>query len=94
MVITAFAQNTKSTIKGFVTDKDNGEPIISALVKIENSKIVTQTDVNGFFNLPKLEPGTYTLVISFNNYDDNSFVVDVDTGQILSKKNRVNEKEE
>lgn len=86
MVITAFAQNTKSTIKGFVTDKDNGEPIISALVKIENSKIVTQTDVNGFFNLPKLEPGTYTLVISFNNYDDNSFVVDVDTGQILSKK--------
>jgi TonB-dependent Receptor Plug Domain/CarboxypepD_reg-like domain len=86
------AQSTKGTIKGFVTDKANGEPIISALVRIDGSAKSSQTDVNGFFNLPKLDSGAYTIIISANNYDDEILEISVVPGDIIAKKIELNKK--
>jgi hypothetical protein len=81
----AFSQNT-GLIKGFVVDATNGEPIISALVKVEDTKLQTQTDVNGFFSIPKIAAGTYNLIITFNNYEPKTEQITIAEGEIVSKK--------
>lgn len=52
-------------VKGIVTDA-NGEPIIGATVKVNNSKNATVTDINGNFSLNNVSNGT--LVVSYVGY--------------------------
>ena len=47
--LTLFAQ--KGSVRGFVYDKENGEPIMFCNVIIEGKSIGASTDVNGFFNI-------------------------------------------
>ena len=63
------AQNLTGIVKGFVYEKANSEPIIGATVSLKDKNKGTQTNVNGFFNLSKIEPGTYTLVITALGFD-------------------------
>ncbi len=68
----AFAQAPTGIVKGFVYEKANGEPIIGATVSLKDKNKGTQTNINGFFTLSKLEPGNYILVISalgFESYE-------------------------
>jgi len=55
-------------IKGVVIDKKNKETIIGANVVISGTTIGKSTDLNGEFILDKLQPGKYTLKISFISY--------------------------
>ncbi len=69
-----------ATIRGFVTDKSNAEPILFEKVKLLNksdSSIVagTLTDVNGYYLFPKVSFGNYLLVIENPKYI--SFVKEV-----------------
>ncbi len=65
---TVVAQTTHD-IKGVVTDKNN-EPIVGALVTVENTNISTITDVDGKFLLqgrhltPKGEQSPYLLLVT------------------------------
>jgi hypothetical protein len=62
-----FATNLFSqtgTLKGFVYEKANGEPLIGATITIQNTKKGAQTNVSGFFTIPKIEVGSYTLKIT------------------------------
>ncbi|NMD00759.1 MAG: TonB-dependent receptor [Bacteroidales bacterium] len=76
----------QSTIRGFVYDKSNGEPIMFANVLIKNTKIGATTDVNGFFNFTKLQPGTYTLRVLYIGYDTVNVQVTVKDKEIVTKK--------
>ncbi|WP_347157257.1 TonB-dependent receptor [Pontibacter chitinilyticus] len=60
-----FAQ--QGTLKGKVTDKISGEGIIGAVVFVKGTAKGTTTDYNGDYTLP-LEPGTYTLSVTFVSY--------------------------
>ena len=42
------AQNTTGTIRGFVYDQDNGEPVIFTNVMLQGKSIGASTDVNGY----------------------------------------------
>ncbi len=77
---------SQGTIRGFVYDKANGEPMIYANVVIKNTKLGTTTDVNGFFNFSKLQTGTYTLNILYVGYDSLSVTVTVKDKEIITKK--------
>ncbi len=57
-----FAQ--KASISGTVTDKDK-QPLIGAIIKLENTTIGTTIDINGNFKLENLDTGKVTLVISY-----------------------------
>lgn len=62
------------SIRGFVYDKSNGEPMPFEkvrLVKESDSTLVAGgiTDVNGFFSLPKIQQGTYTLKVENFSYN-------------------------
>ena len=62
-----FSQNTPGEIKGKVYFKEDNSPLPGASVYVEvgNTKIGEATDHDGKFTIKPLEPGTYTVTISF-----------------------------
>lgn len=73
MSISASAQS----IKGFVYEKETGEPVIFANVVIDELKIGTTTDINGYFSFSTIDAGDYNLKVSFVGYQDNVVPVNV-----------------
>lgn len=67
IVSSALAQT--GSVRGFIYDNDNGEPVIFTNILLKGTKYGTATDVNGFFNITKVKAGNYTLVVSFIGYE-------------------------
>ena len=79
-----FAQT--GTLKGFVIDKESGEPCMFANVSIPIGTTVlgASTDDNGFFSIPKIPVGSHTLTISYLGYTDYAEEFSIDKeGQLL-----------
>lgn len=72
----AFAQD--SGLTGYVYDVENGDPIIGATVKVDGSKIVTVTDVDGKFTLNGLQPKNKRVTVTYVGYAPNT--VDIKEG--------------
>ena len=64
----AFAAAT-GQIKGKITDKKSGEPVISASVQIVGTTLGAMTDFDGNFNIRQVETGTYVVKISHLDYN-------------------------
>ncbi|MBL6658160.1 MAG: TonB-dependent receptor [Flavobacteriales bacterium] len=79
-----FAQ--KGDIRGFVYDKDNGEPIMFCNVIVEGLAIGTATDVNGFFNISGVPAGNQTLLVTYIGYDTLRQSLTLKNKQILNQK--------
>ncbi len=79
-------------VKGFVYDKRTGEPIFYATVRIDGKNIGAQTDVNGFFNIPKIAVGSYKLLASFSGYDNLEQDITIDAGDVITQKFYLNKK--
>ncbi|MBP7497216.1 MAG: TonB-dependent receptor [Bacteroidales bacterium] len=79
-----FAQ--KASVSGQLLDEKN-EPVIGAIVKIENTIIGTVTDIDGKYLLDKLDPGKYTLVFSIVGFitQKQSFTLTAGQNLILNK---------
>lgn len=65
--VSIWAQN--GSIRGFVTEKKSGEPIIFTSVYLDNTTFGIATDVNGYYSLSKLPPGDYTLISTGLGFD-------------------------
>jgi hypothetical protein len=74
------------TIRGFVYDKQTGEPIIFTNVILKGTTIGAATDVNGYYSISKVTPGSYTLQVTFLGYDTAQKVVSVARDQIITEK--------
>ncbi|MCB9231247.1 MAG: TonB-dependent receptor [Bacteroidia bacterium] len=81
-----FAQGT---IRGRVTDGDNGEAMIGATVRIFQDSTLrggAYTDLEGNFNIANVAAGKYRLVISYLNYLTLEVQnIEVKTGDIYSR---------
>ncbi len=62
-----FAQETGS-IAGTVVDKINGDPLISASVRVEGTALVGFADLDGKYLFRGVTPGTYTVVANFDGF--------------------------
>ncbi len=80
-----FSQNTGS-IKGFVYDKSNGEPIIFTNVYLYKTTYGSSTDVNGYFIITKVPAGDYTLVVTYLGYDTINIPITLEPGAVISKQ--------
>lgn len=80
---TSFSQT--GAIKGFIYDKDNGEPCMFANVSLIGTSYGAATDVNGYFSIPKIPDGDYTLVVSYVSYDSIADPLTIANGKIFSK---------
>lgn len=56
-------------IKGVVIDSESGESIIAATVWVRELGRGARTDFDGFYALPEMEPGNYTLTVTYVGYD-------------------------
>ena len=83
----AWAQTAE--VRGFLYSEKSGEPVIYSNVLLFNgSKMVTgaQTDVNGYFYITRIQPGSYTLVPKALGYDSLSLPITLKAGEIKTQK--------
>ena len=69
-------------VRGFVYDKETGEPILFANVYFNGTTIGTNTDLNGFYSLSKVPVGTYTLTAYVIGFDTATQVITVKAGSV------------
>ncbi|HPT02611.1 MAG TPA: TonB-dependent receptor [Bacteroidales bacterium] len=83
-----FAQN--NIIRGFVYDKETGEPIIFTNVYLYKTSYGAATDENGYFSITRIPDGNYTLMVTFLGYDTLREPVSVKGNTILNRKIYIN----
>ena len=82
-LIQVYAQ--EGTVRGFVYDKQNGEPVLFCNIQIKKTKIGTTTDINGMYTLPKVKPGNYTLIVSYLGYNTLEESITLKPNEIITK---------
>ncbi|HET6228222.1 MAG TPA: TonB-dependent receptor, partial [Bacteroidia bacterium] len=86
LFITSAVLAQTGTIKGFVYQKETGEPVLFTTVYLKGTTIGQSTDVNGYFSISQIPAGNYTIMINAIGYDTLQEEVTVKPGDILTKK--------
>ncbi len=78
------------TIRGFITDKENGEPVAFQNIRLLNksdSSLVqgAATDLNGFFTIPKVNRGEYILSVSNQAYNNFFKLITIEGADLILK---------
>lgn len=68
--LTTFAMAQNGQMRGKVSDKDTGEPLIGANISLEGTTMGAATDGDGIFVITNIPAGTYTVILSYIGYDD------------------------
>lgn len=63
----ASAQQSAS-VSGYITDAATGETLIAANVALLDRRQGTTTNTSGYYSLQNIEPGVYTIVVSYIGY--------------------------
>jgi len=61
----------QTSLQGKVTEEETGEPLIGAYVVLNKNGVFvtgTSTDIDGNFNIPNLDPGTYDVEVSYTGF--------------------------
>ncbi|GAB4285459.1 MAG: carboxypeptidase regulatory-like domain-containing protein [Marinilabiliales bacterium] len=75
------------TVRGFIYDKGNGEPILYANVVLYGAKKYgTASDINGYFSITKIDPGSYKLEVTALGYDTVELQIQIKANAITDQK--------
>jgi hypothetical protein len=72
-----------ASINGFVEDASSGETLIGANVYLSETEEGAATNTSGYFTMPGLAPGSYTLVCSYVGYTPYRTTVELEAGEEL-----------
>jgi len=75
----SYAQGQNNTLSGYIRDASNGETLIGCTVFVQGQTQGTYSNEYGFYSL-SLEPGQYTITISYVGYTSQSVAVDLTQG--------------
>lgn len=81
-----YAQSGLGDVRGFVYDRDTGEPIIFTAVLLQGTNHAVATDINGFFSINRVPAGNYTLSSTYVGYDTTRIALTIKSGEILNQK--------
>ncbi|MDZ7330656.1 MAG: carboxypeptidase-like regulatory domain-containing protein [candidate division KSB1 bacterium] len=73
----AFAAAQRGQITGRVTDSETGKGLPGANILLKGTSIGTASDLNGFYNLSNVPPGTYEIIVRYIGYEEVTFSVQV-----------------
>lgn len=76
----------KGSVKGFVYDQKTGEGVAFATIKVTGTDFGAVTDDQGFFHIPNLQEGSYTLVFSYVGYESVSQEVEIKKNATVNLK--------
>jgi hypothetical protein len=85
-VIPSLANAQNAVIRGFVYEKESGEPVIYTNVYLQNTTYGAATDVNGYFVISKIPAGNYTLLVTYLGFDTLKMEMSIKADEIISKK--------
>jgi hypothetical protein len=88
-ILGTMAQNGGS-VKGFVYDKANGEPVPFCNVYLKGTTLGANTDLNGYFNINRIPAGKYIIVVSSFDFDTIRENIEIKAADQISKKFFVN----
>ncbi|HBS87976.1 MAG: hypothetical protein A2W91_10340 [Bacteroidetes bacterium GWF2_38_335] len=74
------------TIRGFIYEKETGEPLPFTNVYLNATNYGAATDINGYYNITRLKPGNYTIIVTNLGYDSLAIPVTVKENEIITKK--------
>lgn len=74
-----------ASIRGFITDIEDGEPCAYANIFLEGTELGASTDINGFFTITRVPEGEYNLIITYIGYDTVIEPIRLGRGEILTK---------
>ncbi len=73
-------------IRGFVYEEESGEPVIFTNVYLFRTSYGASTDVNGYFVINRIPPGSYELMVTYLGYDTLRMPITLKDGDLISKK--------
>ncbi len=76
----------EGSVRGFVYDKNTGEPLMFVNIVVKNTKKGASTDVNGFFNITNIPAGKQVLVFQYMGYESKEVPVIINPNSITNKK--------
>lgn len=71
----------RASISGYVTDATSGETLLLANVRVEGTQTGTATNNSGYYVLPSLPAGEWTLIFSYVGYRTLTVDVALETGE-------------
>lgn len=88
LVLSSFSAvySQQGTIRGFVYEKETGEPAMFTSVYLMGTTYGSFTDVNGYFTISKIPEGDYSLVITYLGFDTLRENLTMKGSNVLSKK--------
>lgn len=81
-----FMMAQTGSIRGFLYDKQNGEPVLFTPVYLKGTQFGTTTDVNGFYTISRIPPGSYMLTVSTVGFDSLLIPVTVAANEVVTKQ--------
>src|SRR5262245_48698291 len=67
LTIAGFSQTAE--IRGFVYEQESSEPSIYTSVYLKGTTYGAQTNLDGFYTITRIPPGTYTLTVTSIGFD-------------------------
>jgi hypothetical protein len=86
VLVTTLVSAQTGLVRGFVYDKETGEPMMLTNVMLENTQIGTTTDVNGYFVLSKIKTGNYSIKVTSLGYETYTAPIKVEKNKVLALK--------
>lgn len=86
VLVTTLVSAQTGSVRGFVYDKETGEPMMLTNVMLENTQIGTTTDVNGYFVLSKIKTGNYSIKVTSLGYETYTEPIKVEKNKVLALK--------
>ena len=94
LAASAFSQGSESQygkIVGKVVDAETGETIIGANVVISGTSQGDATDIDGKYTIDKVQPGIYSLTISYISYTRKTLTgIEVEAGEVVTVNIKLN----
>ncbi len=87
MLLSSFLSMAQTaTIRGFVYEKETGEPVMFTNVYLKGTTYGASTDVNGFYTITKVPAGSYTLLVTSLGYDSLAEKITLKKGDVISRQ--------
>lgn len=83
-VLQLSAQN--GVVRGNIFDKENGDPVIGASVQLAGTTQGSTTDLDGFFTISGIQPGSYKLIATYIGYDSVAVEINIKAGGIVYQR--------
>jgi hypothetical protein len=79
--LSGYAQQQAGSVRGYVKNFDDGEPVMFTLVALKDTKLSATTDEKGYFSIYPVPPGDYEVIVISVEHQAYTEKIRVDAGK-------------